>query len=59
MFEEDQTGDAVVIQEAHYYPFGMKMEGIVNSASMPSDANSWLYSGQELQADFGLETVRV
>ena len=56
MFEEDPTThEAVVVQEAHYYAFGMKMDGVVNGQPEPSDQNNWLYSGIELQEELGLD----
>ena len=43
-----------VLQETHYYPFGMTMEGewqnIVNGPE-----NNYLYNGKELNSDFGLD----
>ncbi|RLD35609.1 MAG: hypothetical protein DRI73_02255, partial [Bacteroidetes bacterium] len=44
-----------VMQENHYYPFGMAMHGI-NSEGMeqPDEKNKFLYNGKELQDDFGL-----
>ena len=44
-----------IIQENHYYPFGMAMHGL-NSKEMeqPAEKNKYLYNGKELQDDFGL-----
>jgi RHS repeat-associated protein len=43
-----------VLQETHYYPFGMTMEGewqdIVNGPE-----NNYLYNGKERNSDFGLD----
>jgi len=45
--------DTEILQESHYYPFGMAMDGawqdIVNGAE-----NNYLYNGKELQTDFDL-----
>ena len=55
MFEEDATtGEAVIVQEHHYYPFGMRMEGVVNNQPIPTNENTWLFNGQELQNELGL-----
>ena len=56
MFEEDeQTGEAVITQENHYYPYGMRMEGVVNNQPTPTDVNTWLFNGQEFQNELGLD----
>ena len=43
-----------ILQESHYYPFGMAMDGewqnIVNGPE-----NNYLYNGKELNTDFGLD----
>ena len=55
MFEEDtQTGEAIVTQENHYYPYGLKIEGIINNQPIPSNQNTWLFNGQEFQNELGL-----
>ena len=54
MFEEDAQGEAVVTQENHYYPYGMRMEGVVNNQAIPTDVNTWLFNGQEFQDELGL-----
>ncbi|HAA17647.1 MAG TPA: hypothetical protein DCP28_02295, partial [Cytophagales bacterium] len=52
-FESD-LGTAKVVQENHYYPFGLTMEGYIQNTPMPSEANQNLYNaGAELQDDFG------
>ncbi|MFK8008269.1 MAG: RHS repeat domain-containing protein [Saprospiraceae bacterium] len=46
--------DTEILQESHYYPFGMAMNGawqdIVNGPE-----NNYLYNGKEMQSDFGLD----
>jgi RHS repeat-associated protein len=46
------NGTAVTfLQELHYYPFGMLMEG---NATAPVTNNTYQYNGKELNDDFGL-----
>ena len=58
----DAGGSAQVLQEEHYYPFGMSMSGIgYNAFASLSNAdiaeNKYLYNGKELQSDeFGAGT---
>jgi RHS repeat-associated protein len=46
--------DTEILQESHYYPFGMAMDGdwqnIVNGPE-----NNYLYNGKERNSDFGLD----
>jgi RHS repeat-associated protein len=45
-----------VIQENHYYPFGMAMHGLnAEEMEQPEEQNKFLYNGKELQDDFGLK----
>jgi RHS repeat-associated protein len=45
------AGTSIVnIEDHHYYPFGMKMEGIGSSTV----TNKYTYNGKELNDDFGL-----
>ena len=46
-----QAGYANVLQQTHYYPFGMRMSEISTSSGT---GNRYLYNGKELQDDFGL-----
>ncbi len=46
-----QAGYANVLQQTHYYPFGMRMSEISTSTGT---SNRYLYNGKELQTDFGL-----
>jgi RHS repeat-associated protein len=46
------AGYARVLQQTHYYPFGMRMSEI--STSLADTSNNYLYNGKELQDDFGL-----
>ncbi|MCI5055768.1 MAG: RHS repeat-associated core domain-containing protein, partial [Flavobacteriales bacterium] len=48
--EKDQ---GEVMQEQHYYPFGMKMEGPWSTIS--GTENLYQYNGKELNTDFGLD----
>ncbi|MEM1319061.1 MAG: RHS repeat-associated core domain-containing protein [Bacteroidota bacterium] len=41
-----------ILQENHYYPFGMRMEG--NWAPLIGSDNKYQYNGKELSDDFGL-----
>jgi len=47
---KDSTGIAKVIQESHYYPFGLRM---ANTAVSNSTDNRYLYNGKELQSELG------
>jgi RHS repeat-associated protein len=46
-----QAGYANVLQQTHYYPFGMRMSEISTSSGTN---NRYLYNGKEMQDDFGL-----
>ncbi len=53
---QDNNGKAEVMQESHYYPFGMTMEGMSYSRLLSGvEANKYLYNGKELQDDLGLD----
>jgi uncharacterized protein (TIGR02594 family) len=53
---EDNAGQARVVQENHYYPFGAAMQGAVNSIAVPTMPNRELYNGgSEWQNQFGDE----
>ena len=43
-----------LLQENHYYPFGMEMEGPWEQ-TVSTPTNSYLYNGKELESDFGLD----
>ncbi|MFT4537266.1 MAG: RHS repeat-associated protein [Saprospiraceae bacterium] len=45
--------DSEILQEEHYYPFGMHMEG--NWVPQVGVKNKYLYNGKELNSDFGLD----
>gem|GEM_PF-2020843 len=42
-----------ILQEHHYYPFGMALEG--DWVNNPVKGNRYRYNGKELEEDFGLE----
>jgi RHS repeat-associated protein len=44
-------GYSNVLQENHYYPFGMRMSQLSSSAN---STNDYLFSGKKLETDFGL-----
>ncbi len=50
--DEDDDGVPEVIQENHYYPFGMNMEG--SWAPLVGPENRYQYNRKELNGDFGL-----
>jgi RHS repeat-associated protein len=44
-----------LLQQAHYYPFGMEIEGQWGYVQpQVGQVNAYLYNGKELNADFGL-----
>ena len=47
----DEDGDAEMLQENHYYPFGQRLN---LPGYQSSDANPYLYNGKELQEELGL-----
>ena len=50
--DQNADGTPEIIQENHYYPFGLAMEGPwVND---PAQDNNYQYNGKELNDDFGL-----
>lgn len=51
VIHKSSNGLAEVIQEWHYYPFGMEMSGLTAGTS----SNKYLYNGKELQTDFNLD----
>ncbi|MEN0050627.1 MAG: RHS repeat-associated core domain-containing protein, partial [Bacteroidota bacterium] len=52
-FKDDGMGVAEVIDENHYYPFGMLIEELTDRMN-PTD-NDYLYNGKELDEEFGLD----
>jgi RHS repeat-associated protein len=49
----DKNGVAEILQENHYYPFGMNQEGNwLNNAALPD--TKYQYNGKELNEDLGL-----
>ena len=48
---KNNNGVAQVIQERHYYPFGMEMSGL----SSGTGTNKYLYNSKEYQNDFELD----
>lgn len=49
--QNDTIEQQEVLQQAHYYPFGMAFTGY----DLSSDTNKFLYNGKELQTDAGLD----
>jgi len=45
-----------LLQENHYYPFGMEMEGAWE-LSVSAPENKYTYGGKEMQSDFGLDLL--
>jgi RHS repeat-associated protein len=50
-FTKGSDGKARIIQEKHYYPFGLEINGL--SKNYDSD-NKFAYNGKELEDEFGL-----
>ena len=48
---DNGTGNADIVQEDHYYPFGMRL---ANLCSDSGNDNKHLYNGKELEDDFNL-----
>jgi RHS repeat-associated protein len=53
MFGDDGTGTAEMLQEDHYYPFGLTYMGELNY-NYGTVENKYLYQGKELQEDHNL-----
>jgi hypothetical protein len=51
---KESNGNAVVMQEDHYYPFGMVLGGQSYAYADPLKKNDYLYNGKELQDELGL-----
>ena len=54
--DSDADGDAEILQENHYYPFGMAMT--ISSTTSAAPPNDYLYNGKELQTELGLDWSR-
>lgn len=54
VFGEDGGGDAEILQEDHYYPFGLTYMGDLNY-NYGTEENKYLYQGKELQDDHNLQ----
>ncbi len=54
-YTKGSNGKALVIQEDHYYPFGMRMNGLhyTDIRLLDAVANKYLYNGKELQDHTG------
>ena len=55
--DEAVNGDDPVMEEFHYYPFGMRMEGdyFRKLRHFPAKGNAYQYNGKELYADLGFD----
>ena len=51
--KDANSSDLVVLDENHYYPFGLKMQGL-NSVKLNPEYN-YNYNGKELQEELGLD----
>ena len=51
--DSNADGDAEILQENHYYPFGLAMT--MSSSPSAAPPNDYLYNGKELQTELGLE----
>ncbi|MFA0961222.1 RHS repeat-associated core domain-containing protein [Roseivirga sp. BDSF3-8] len=50
---------AVVLQENHYYPFGLQMEGVAVNTALPTDPNRKLYNaGSDWQKETGFYSTQ-
>ncbi|MGB5927436.1 MAG: RHS repeat-associated core domain-containing protein, partial [Cyclobacteriaceae bacterium] len=50
---------AVVLQENHYYPFGLQMEGVAVNTALPTDPNRKLYNASsDWQKETGLYSTQ-
>ncbi|MCF8358448.1 MAG: hypothetical protein K9H26_06790 [Prolixibacteraceae bacterium] len=47
----ENAGYSAVQQETHYYPYGMRMSQLSNSAN---STNDWLFSSKQLESNFDL-----
>jgi len=45
---EDNAGEAVIIQETHYYPYGMRIDGL---SFIGNSSNTKLFSGKEINSE--------
>ncbi len=52
---KENKGTGEVMQESHYYPFGMLLEGMSYQNPLQESVNKFLYNGKEIQDDLGLD----
>ena len=51
--DSDADGTAEILQQDHYYPFGMNFAGI--NTTQATLENKYKYNGKEMQDEFGLD----
>jgi RHS repeat-associated protein len=55
IFGKNAQGQATIVQEDHYYPFGMVLGGQSTPYADANKKNKYLYNGKEFQDELGLD----